>query len=165
MKFKSCCVLSVLCSCMSVWASDFSVGVVDTKSILKQSSRLKEASSQLKSQFSARNEALLAERKTLMNDVKRSHQEAPVLSAQKKAALESSLLKREQTLRQKQLAFSQQVMKAQQAVMGSVYSDLKGIAAKLAKAKHLSLVLDQNGEVLYVNPTYNLTQSVQQQFK
>lgn len=160
-------ILIVLCtlSFASIWASDFSVGVVDTKHIIQSSSRLKTASNQLKNRFNQRSHFLLAERKAWMADLEKSRKDAPVLSAQKKAAIHDALLKREQALRKKQLAFSQQVMKAQQQVMDGVYADLKSIAARLAQKQKLSLVLDQTGEVLYVNPTHNLTAAVKKQFK
>ncbi len=160
-------ILIVLCAlCFGpIWASNFPMGVVDTKQIIQSSSRLKTASAQLKSRFNQRSHLLLAERKAWMADLEKSRKDGPVLSAQKKAAIHDALLKREQSLRKKQLAFSQQVMKAQQQVMDGVYSDLKSIAARLARTQKLSLVLDQTGEVLYVNPTYNLTTAVKKQFK
>jgi Skp family chaperone for outer membrane proteins len=165
MKINKILILFCALSFGSIWASDFSVGVVDTKHIIQSSSRLKTASAQLKNRFNQRSQLLLAERKVWMADLEKSRKDGPVLSAQKKAAIHDALLKREQTLRKKQLAFSQQVMKAQQQVMNGVYSDLKSIAARLAKTQKLSLVLDQTGEVLYVNPTYNLTTAVKKQFK
>ena len=149
---------------VSVFASDFTVGVVDTKVIMQKSGRIKAESEKLKQKFSQEGEHLTKMRKDLVQDISKMRKNATVMSKKKKLKIEKSLRNREQELNQKQMSFSKKLMKEQQEIMTSVKSDFDEIAKKVAKSKNFSLVMDQNGQVLYVNPEYNRTNEIKRRF-
>ena len=147
-----------------VFADSHTIGVVNTKDVIAKSARIKAESDKLKQRFEAEGNNLNELRKQLVSDIAKMRKNASVMSKKKQQKAQAKLVKREQELNQKQMAFSKKIIKAQQEVMSHVRSDLESIAKNLAKSQKLSLVLDNNGQVLYASPQSDLTDLVKRKF-
>jgi Skp family chaperone for outer membrane proteins len=142
-----------------------SIGVIDVKSIMQQSSRIKHESNQLKERFSSQTKEIESLRKELAADISNLRKNGSIMSKEDKATLEKKLTEKQTALQKKQMALSKKIMAAQKEVITKVQSDFENIAKKCAEKNNLSLVLDQNGQVLYVLPKYDLTTQAKKQFK
>jgi Skp family chaperone for outer membrane proteins len=148
----------------SIFAVDYAVGVINVKDIMQNSSRIKAESTKLKQKFSKQTSEIESLRRSLVADVQQMRKNSAVMSKNDKAKREKELMAREQVLSKKQGSFSKSLMQAQQEIMRHVQADFEDIAKNVAKKKKLSLVLDQNGQVLYVSSQYNLTDLAKKKF-
>lgn len=149
----------------SAFASDYAVGVINVQEIMKTSSRIKNESSQLKERFSSQAKNIEQMRKSLASDVNKLRKNKTVMSKKDKTKLEKKIAGDQKTLQQTQMDFSKKIMAAQQKVIMKVKNDFETMAQDFAKRNNLSLVLDQNGQVLYVVPKYDLTSQAKKKFK
>jgi len=147
-----------------VLADSVSVGVVDVKDVMQHSKRIQDESVKLKQKFGKENSAIDKMRKTLIADMNKMRKNSSVMAKKDRVKLQKEIMTREKALSTKQAAFSQAVMDAQKQIMKKVRLDFEKIAANLAKSKKLSLVLDQNGQVLYVASQNDLTSLVKKKF-
>lgn len=147
-----------------VLASSMSIATVDVRSILKSSPQVKTITAQLQKQFSARKNDLQKLQATVEADIANYTKNKSILSAKKVQALQAKIAAEGQKLRTKQAAFQQAIYAAQNKKMGVFLSKLKIIIKKIAKKKHIILVLPKDS-VLYSRPNLDITSDVEAALK
>lgn len=140
-----------------------SIAVVNVQQVFQQSPRIAELNKKLQNQFKSRQEKLMAQQKSLQDELDKFKKESPTMSQKDKDALQKKIVDDQSSLAKEASAFQQDLSKEQGKIMKSVLGQLNEVISSLAKQSSYNLVLDSQA-VIYANDSADITKQVSQQF-
>ena len=139
------------------------IAIVNVQQIFQQSPKIANLNKQLQSQFKGRQDKLLAQQKTLQDEVDKFKRESPTMSQKDKDALQKKIVDDQSSLSKDATAFQQDLGKEQNKIMKDVLAELNGIISGIAKKNSYSLVLDSQA-VVYSSGSPDITKQVSSEF-
>lgn len=140
-------------------ASSFRVGVVDMHKIMTDAPQMQKIKSDLESRFKPQENKLMSARDTLKADANKLRKDASILSKTERENLQKKVVSEQRGLQQQQMAFQQEVVKAQNIAVKDFVDSVKTITKKIAKKEHLNVVIS-NDTVIYFDNKYDITSQV-----
>jgi outer membrane protein len=139
------------------------IAVVNVQQVLQQSPKIADINKKLQEQFKARQQKLLAQQKSLQDEMDKFKQESPTMAAKDKDAMQKKVADDQAGLVKQVTAFQQDLNKEQNKQMQGVLGQLNGIISDLAKKSNYSLVLDSQA-VIYAKDSSDITKQVAKEF-
>jgi outer membrane protein len=139
------------------------IAVVNVQQVLQQSPKIADINKKLQDQFKTRQQKLLAEQKSLQDEMDKFKQESPTMSQKDKDSTQKKIAADQADLVKQVTAFQQDLNKEQNKQMQGVLSQLNQIISNLAKKSDYSLVLDSQA-VIYAKDSSDITKQVATEF-
>ncbi len=139
------------------------IAVVNVQQVLQQSPKIADINKKLQDQFKARQQKLLAQQKSLQDEMDKFKQESPTMAAKDKDAMQKKISDDQASLVKQVTAFQQDLNKEQNKQMQGVLGQLNSIISDLAKKSNYSLVLDSQA-VIYAKDSSDITKQVAKEF-
>lgn len=139
------------------------IAVVNVQQVLQQSPKIADINKKLQDQFKARQQKLLAEQKTLQDEMDKFKQESVTMNQKDKDSKQKKISDDQAALVKQVTAFQQDLNKEQNKQMQTVLGQLNGIISDLAKKNDYSLVLDSQA-VIYAKDSSDITKQVAKEF-
>lgn len=139
------------------------IAVVNVQQVLQQSPKIADINKKLQDQFKARQQKLLAQQKSLQDEMDKFKQESPTMAAKDKDAMQKKISDDQAGLVKQVTAFQQDLNKEQNKQMQGVLGQLNSIISDLAKKSNYSLVLDSQA-VIYAKDSSDITKQVAKSF-
>lgn len=139
------------------------IAVVNVQQILQQSPKIADINKKLQDQFKPRQQNLLAQQKSLQDEMDNFKKNSATMSDKDKEAAQKKLNDEQADLVKKVTAFQQDLNKEQNKQMQSVLSQLNEIISGIAKKNSYSLVFDSQA-VIYAKDGTDITKDVAKQF-
>jgi outer membrane protein len=139
------------------------IAVVNVQQVLQQSPKIADINKKLQDQFKARQQKLLAQQKSLQDEMDKFKQESPTMAAKDKDAMQKKISDDQANLVKQVTAFQQDLNKEQNKQMQGVLGQLNSIISDMAKKSNYSLVLDSQA-VIYAKDSSDITKQVAKEF-
>lgn len=144
-------------------STDTSIAVVNVSQIFQQSPKIADLNKKLQSQFKGRQDKLIAQQKSLQEELDKFKKESPTMSEKAKNALQSKIMDDQGTLQKDAAAFQKDLSAEQNKIMKGVLTQLNEIISSIAKNNHYNMVLDSQA-VIFANPSADITKDVTTEF-
>lgn len=139
------------------------IAVVNVQQIFQQSPKIQSLNKKLQAEFKGRQEKLVAQQKTLQDELDNFKKESPTMSKTDKDSMQKKIADDQSNLSKDANAFQQDLNKEQSRMMKSVLGDLNGIISGIAKKNNYTLVLDSQA-VVYAADSADITKQVASDF-
>lgn len=139
------------------------IAVVNVQQLFQQSPKIADLNKQLQAKFKGRQDALVAQQKTLQTELAKYKKESPTMKQADKDALQKKISDDQSALAKDAAAFQQDLNKEQNAVMKGVLAKLNDIISGLSKKNGYSLVLDSQA-VIFSAQGSDITKQVATEF-
>lgn len=143
-------------SCFAASSAQDSIGVVDMQQILHNAPQMKKINADLKKKFAKRQGVILKQANKWKADMEQFSKNRAVLSTKKLKDAQDKIASEEAQLRTAQMAYQQDLAKAQNAAMGDFLKRLKFSVTKVASSKKLNAVFPKNA-LLYSTDANDIT--------
>lgn len=139
------------------------IAVVNVQQVLQQSPKIADINKKLQEQFKTRQQKLLAEQKSLQDEMDKFKQESTTMNQKDKDSQQKKITDDQAALVKQVTQFQQDLNKEQNKQMQSVLGQLNSIISNLAKKNEYSLVLDSQA-VIYAKDSSDITKQVAKEF-
>ena len=149
---------------MQAFAADApTIAVVNVQQVFQQSPKIADLNKKLQDQFKGRQQKLIAQQKSLQDEVDNYKKEEPTMSQAQKDTMQKKVAGDQAALSKDASAFQEDLNKEQNRVMKGVLAQLNSIISGLAKKNNYSLVLDAQA-VIYATDAADITKQVSGEF-
>lgn len=139
------------------------IAVVNVQQVFQQSPKIAELNKKLQSQFKPRQDKLVAQQKTLQDELDRFKKDSGGMKPKDRDALQKKIIDDQAALAKDASTFQQDLSKEQSKIMKTVLAQLNEIISSIAKQNNYSLVLDSQAVIFSVDGS-DITKQVSQQF-
>lgn len=153
---------------MSAFAADTastqtSIAVVNVSQIFQKSPKIADLNKQLQNQFKGRQDKLIAQQKTLQDELDKFKKESPTMSSKAKTTLQNKIMDDQNSLQKDAAAFQKDLSAEQNKIMKNVLTQLNDIISSIAKKNNYNLVLDSQA-VIFASESADITKDVTTEF-
>ncbi len=141
-------------------ATQSSIGVVDVKAVFANAKSVLADKTKLRAEFKSKHEKLVADKKSLDNLMAKYKRNQSVMNKSDKQKMQTQIVAQQTKIFHLSQLYAQQADQAQAKAMQTFVGELEVAAKKVAKAKHLTLVLP-NTSVIYSSSTNDVTSAVE----
>jgi outer membrane protein len=152
-------VSSLLLVTANVAAANTNVGVIDVQKIVQQSPEIAKMKKTLKKELAPEQQKLVAAQKTFKKDLQVLNKNSAVMSKSQRKKLMDKITKKQAEFRALGTKIEQAAYNAQNTTLRALLKKVKTQVAKIAKRRHLDLVVSKNG-VAYMNDNLDITAEV-----
>jgi outer membrane protein len=135
------------------------LGVIDMQKIMQKSSQVAAISSQLEKRFKPKQQAILAARKALQEQVEKLNRNTAVMSEGDRTKLQNKIIADRANLQSSEISFQQEVTAAQTQETQKFMQKLKGVLSQVAKNENYTLIMIKQG-IPYVDDKLDITDIV-----
>ena len=139
-------------------AGPVKIGVFNLQTVLQDTPQLKAIQNKLTKQFTARNNAVIAQQKQLVNDINRLRS-MPVAKTGERSDLQVKIINESSDLRAKRTVLEHDVLVARNQNLVKMMAKIRDKAAKIASKKGYDLIL-ANNNVAYSTNSTDVTQDL-----
>ena len=136
-----------------------SVGTVDMAKVFSSSAKAKAIRTQLEAKFSAKRDALQAKAEKIQAEATKYEKNKTIMKKAERESVEKQLAKDEAQLRNERMAMQRALFSEQGEMTKKMFADVKNVIAKIAKQKHLTMVMPNNA-ILFSNDDSDITGDV-----
>lgn len=140
-------------------ASGLKIGVVDMQQILQKSTQIKTINDQLTRQFKPRQDKIIAQQKSLQDEINKLNKDGSVMNATDRNKLQDKVIKERADLQGVAVAFQRDVTAAQQQAMQGFMTKFTSVVTNVAKSGNYDLIMQRAG-VPYVKDSLDVTSQV-----
>lgn len=149
---------TMLCG-FSTFAADMKIGVIDLHQIVAQASEVKKIKQDLEKKFKPRQSKLMAEQKSVRENIDKLKRDSSVMSQGQKKSLQDKIIQAQAELERSGQAYQQELNEAQNQAMQAFFEKVKKTVDSVAKSEKYSLVM-QKESVPYVAAQYDITKKI-----
>jgi outer membrane protein len=143
-------------------AKQSNIAVVNVQQLFQQSPKIADLNKQLQSKFKPRQDKLIAEQKSLQDELDKFKKESTTMSEKDSKKMQSKIGDDQTTLSKDATDFQQDLTKEQNKIMKNVLAQLNQIISSIAKKDGYSWVLDAQA-VIYASQG-DITKEVTKEF-
>lgn len=140
-------------------AGSLKIGVVDMQQILQKSTQIKTINDQLARQFKPRQDKIIAQQKTLQDEINKLNKDGSVMNPTDRNKLQDKVIKERADLQGVAVAFQRDVTAAQQQAMQGFMTKFTSVVANVAKSGNYDLIMQRAG-VPYMKDNLDVTNQV-----
>lgn len=140
-----------------------SIAVVNVQQLFQSSPKIADLNKQLQAKFKPRQDKLIAQQKSLQDELDKYKKESVTMSQKDKDAMQKRISDDQAGLQKDATEFQQDLSKEQSKIMKGVLASLNEIISGLAKTNNYQLVLDSQA-VIYAVDKSDITKDVEKAF-
>jgi outer membrane protein len=139
------------------------IAVVNVQQLFQSSPKIADLNKQLQSKFKPRQDKLVAQQKSLQDELDKYKKESVTMSQKDKDAMQKKISDDQASLQKDATEFQQDLNKEQSKIMKGVLASLNEIISGMAKSNNYQLVLDSQA-VIYAADKADITKQVEKAF-
>jgi outer membrane protein len=140
-----------------------SIAVVNVQQLFQSSPKIADLNKQLQAKFKPRQDKLIAQQKSLQDELDKYKKESVTMNQKDKDAMQKRISDDQASLQKDATEFQQDLSKEQSKIMKGVLASLNEIISGLAKTNNYQLVLDSQA-VIYAVDKSDITKDVEKAF-
>lgn len=165
-KFLAVVSSMLLVGAVQAYAADATVpniAVVNVQQLFQQSPKIANINKQLQAEFKGRQDKLVAQQKSLQDQVDKYKKDEATMSQKDKDSMQKKIAADQASLSKDATAFQDDLNKEQSKQMKNVLAQLNQIISNLAKKSSYSMVFDSQAVIFAVDGT-DITKQVSKEF-
>ena len=134
-----------LCITSAFAADQTKVGIIDVRQVLESSQEMKAIGEKIKKDFKGREDKIITAQKSLQKDIERLRRDESVIAKSEREKLEAKVIADKREFKNKQDAFREDIMTAQNNAMQKLLAKVDSAVQGLAKKDNYDLILQREG--------------------
>lgn len=139
------------------------IAVVNVQQVFQQSPKIADLNKKLQGEFKGRQDKLIAQQKSLQDEVDTFKKEQPTMSQKDQTSMTKKINDDQAALAKDAQAFQQDLNKEQTKIMKGVLAQLNEIISGIAKSNNYTMVFDAQA-VIYAVDGVDITKQVSKEF-